>query len=171
MRLLHFHTASKPTLIMNLQAYWRTAPEAEIRGTWCTSCYAEEKKASLEVEGFGVLKEHLIKVKNDEESEEGWVQCDQCERWVHQICGLFNKGRNSEETPYICPECLLRGAHCSETHRTCLPPSIEWQVWKNSSLYNCYRLNLLFRKKQSHAKTNVMRLCNQAIRLTACISF
>ena len=56
-----------------------------------------------------MLKEHLIKVKNDEESEEGWVQCDQCERWVHQICGLFNKGRNSEETPYICPECLLRG--------------------------------------------------------------
>ncbi len=43
--------------------------------------------------------------------EEGWVQCDLCERWVHQICGLFNKGRNKEETPYVCPMCLLAGKH------------------------------------------------------------
>jgi E1A/CREB-binding protein len=38
------------------------------------------------------------------------VQCDHCERWVHQICGLFNKGRNDEDMPYICPMCLLDGA-------------------------------------------------------------
>ena len=36
--------------------------------------------------------------------EEGWVQCDSCEGWVHQICGLFNKGRNDEDMPYqVCP--------------------------------------------------------------------
>ena len=50
------------------------------------------------------------KKRNDEETEEGWVQCDNCERWVHQICGLFNKGRNDEDMPYICPMCLLDGA-------------------------------------------------------------
>ena len=52
----------------------------------------------------------LEKKRNDEETEEGWVQCDHCERWVHQICGLFNKGRNDDDMPYICPMCLLDGA-------------------------------------------------------------
>ena len=37
------------------------------------------------------------------------MQCDVCELWVHQICGLFNKGRNKEDTPYVCPSCLLDG--------------------------------------------------------------
>ena len=92
-----------------MQVYYRTQPSAEMRGTWCTSCYTEEKKTHVECEGFPVEKDSLSKAKNDEESEEGWVQCDTCERWVHQICGLFNKGRNSEETPYVCPTCLLRG--------------------------------------------------------------
>lgn len=55
------------------------------------------------------LQADLEKKKNDEETEEGWVQCDVCELWVHQICGLFNKGRNKEDTPYVCPSCLLDG--------------------------------------------------------------
>lgn len=42
--------------------------------------------------------------------EEGWVQCDRCECWVHQICGLFNKGRNDQDRGYLCPQCLLYGA-------------------------------------------------------------
>jgi hypothetical protein len=41
--------------------------------------------------------------------EEGWVQCDRCEGWVHQICGLFNKGRNDEDRGYLCPHCLMHG--------------------------------------------------------------
>ena len=28
---------------------------------------------------------------------------------MHQICGLFNKGRNNEDRGYICPECLQGG--------------------------------------------------------------
>ena len=41
--------------------------------------------------------------------EEGWVQCDQCEGWVHQICGLFNKGRNDQNRGFLCPFCLRDG--------------------------------------------------------------
>lgn len=37
------------------------------------------------------------------------MQCDNCQGWVHQICGLFNKGRNDEDMPYQCPACLRAG--------------------------------------------------------------
>jgi hypothetical protein len=59
-----------------------------------------------------VRKADLQKKKNDDEIEEGWVQCDACESWVHQICGLFNKGKNDQNVHYLCPKCLMlvRGA-------------------------------------------------------------
>ena len=57
--------------------------------------------------GF-VRKSEIVKRKNDEEIEEYWVQCDCCEGWVHQICGLFNKGRNNANSTYLCPDCLRR---------------------------------------------------------------
>ena len=41
--------------------------------------------------------------------EEGWVQCDDCQGWVHQICGLFNKGNNKENADFHCPACLEEG--------------------------------------------------------------
>ena len=63
----------------------------------------------------GIRQAELEKRRNDEETEEGWVECSRCERWVHQICGLFNKGRNDESVPYICPMCLLEGACLTET--------------------------------------------------------
>lgn len=52
-------------------------------------------------------KADLQKKKNDDEIEEGWVQCDACESWVHQICGLFNKGKNDQNVHYLCPKCLM----------------------------------------------------------------
>ena len=49
------------------------------------------------------------KKKNDEVHEESWVQCDTCERWIHQICGLFNSRQNKEhQSEYSCPACLLK---------------------------------------------------------------
>jgi E1A/CREB-binding protein len=55
-----------------------------------------------------IMKNDLIKKKNDEVHEESWVQCDSCERWVHQICGLFNSRQNKEHhSEYYCPRCLL----------------------------------------------------------------
>lgn len=57
------------------------------------------------------------KRKNDEEIEEGWVQCDACEGWVHQICGMFNKGRNNNDVHYLCPECLVKGVESGQRTR------------------------------------------------------
>lgn len=41
-------------------------------------------------------------------SQEPWVECDSCKRWVHQICALFNSRKNSHEhASYYCPHCVL----------------------------------------------------------------
>jgi E1A/CREB-binding protein len=61
------------------------------------------------LDGFNIRKSDLEKRKNDDEVEEGWVACDQCEGWVHQICGLFNKGRNDQSRGFLCPFCLRDG--------------------------------------------------------------
>jgi E1A/CREB-binding protein len=82
-----------------------------VRGAWCHTCFSDAKGDRIVVEGsINVRKADLIKKKNDEEMEESWVQCDYCEQWVHQICGLFNKGRNDQNVHYLCPECLLKGS-------------------------------------------------------------
>lgn len=62
-------------------------------------------------DGSTLAKNQLVKKKNEDEIEEYWVACDQCEGWVHQICGLFNKGRNKNEVPYLCPCCLAYGLY------------------------------------------------------------
>lgn len=62
-------------------------------------------------------KSELTKHKNDTEIEEPWVQCDNCQGWVHQICGLFNKGRNKEDVHYLCPDCLVVGLETGQRQR------------------------------------------------------
>jgi hypothetical protein len=58
--------------------------------------------------------------------EEGWVQCDSCEGWVHQICGLFNKGRNDEDMPYqVCP-CTTPASSTAQCGRRCIRAD-SWQ--------------------------------------------
>jgi len=75
---------------------------------WCTSCYNElDEKIPIELVDMSIMKADLKKKKNDEVHEESWVQCDDCERWVHQICGLFNTRQNREQhSEYCCPRCL-----------------------------------------------------------------
>eukprot|EP00803_Ostreobium_quekettii_P009731 evm.model.scf_220.10 EVM.evm.TU.scf_220.10 scf_220:112645-117463(-) len=40
-------------------------------------------------------------------AEEPWVQCDRCNAWVHQVCGLFNPQANAQDCSYLCPNCRI----------------------------------------------------------------
>jgi hypothetical protein len=77
---------------------------------WCNSCYNElDEKLPIELPESQIYKRDLVKKKNNEEPEENWVACDDCERWVHQICGLFNARQNKDsDVKYSCPKCLLK---------------------------------------------------------------
>ena len=76
---------------------------------WCNQCFNElDETVPIELIDMTVEKVDLTKKKNDEVHEESWVQCDVCERWIHQICGLFNTRQNKEHhSEYCCPLCLL----------------------------------------------------------------
>jgi E1A/CREB-binding protein len=74
---------------------------------WCHQCFGEIKETHMDVGGTQVDKKTLTKKKNDDVNEEGWVQCETCTRWVHQICALFNGRNNQAETKYHCPACIL----------------------------------------------------------------
>lgn len=104
-----------------VQTFYASSAKADLRGYWCHPCYTETKSEYLDVEGQQVKKEFLDKRKNDEELDEGWVGCDWCYTWVHQICGLFNKGQNNSEVKYHCPHCLHEGMlYCGSNLCMCL---------------------------------------------------
>lgn len=76
---------------------------------WCESCFAEMKpNEPIQLEdGNKVYKKDLQDFKNDALPEEGWVNCDECHSWVHQICALFNGRTNRSTARFICPSCYL----------------------------------------------------------------
>jgi E1A/CREB-binding protein len=76
---------------------------------WCQPCYQELRDGqTIDLGDISIKKEQLIKKKNDEVHEESWVQCDRCERWVHQICALFNTRQNKDQrSEYACPRCTI----------------------------------------------------------------
>lgn len=76
---------------------------------WCHMCFQELKDGkTLELGDITIRKEQLTKKKNDEVHEESWVQCDRCERWIHQICALFNTRQNKDQrSEYACPRCTI----------------------------------------------------------------
>jgi E1A/CREB-binding protein len=55
-----------------------------------------------------IQKKDLQELKNDALPEEGWVNCDECQSWVHQICALFNGRTNKSTATYTCPKCYLQ---------------------------------------------------------------
>jgi len=75
--------------------------------SWCNQCYTELGD-TIDLGTMQVKKEALTKRKNDETHEESWVQCDDCERWIHQVCGLYNTRQDKEnKSAYSCPLCVL----------------------------------------------------------------
>eukprot|EP01018_Ginkgo_biloba_P007798 Gb_24654 [translate_table: standard] len=89
-------------------AMYYTMGTGDTRHYFCIPCYNEVRSDTVEVDGMTIPKSRLEKRKNDEETEEAWVQCDKCEAWQHQICALFNGRRNEGgQAEYTCPNCYV----------------------------------------------------------------
>ncbi|XP_010259946.1 PREDICTED: histone acetyltransferase HAC1-like [Nelumbo nucifera] len=89
-------------------AMYYTVGTGDTRHYFCIPCYNEARGDTIEVDGTPILKAKLEKKRNDEETEEWWVQCDKCEAWQHQICALFNGRRNDGgQAEYTCPNCYI----------------------------------------------------------------
>ncbi|XP_065034087.1 probable histone acetyltransferase HAC-like 1 isoform X1 [Musa acuminata AAA Group] len=95
-------------------AFYYTIGSGETRHYFCIPCYNEARGETIEAEGSTFLKTKLEKKRNDEETEEWWVQCDKCEAWQHQICALFNGRRNDGEAEYTCPNCYVEEIESGE---------------------------------------------------------
>jgi len=94
-------------------APYYTVGTGDTRHFFCIPCYNESRGETIEVEGQTFLKAKLEKKRNDEETEEWWVQCDKCECWQHQICALFNGRRNDGgQAEYTCPNCYVEEVKC-----------------------------------------------------------
>jgi E1A/CREB-binding protein len=89
--------------------YYSTPKNCDIRATLCHSC-VRKSGDTIQLQWSHLLRKHdMEKKKNDAMPGEDWVRCDSCQEWVHQICGLFNKGRNDGKRVFSCPWCLLTG--------------------------------------------------------------
>jgi E1A/CREB-binding protein len=77
---------------------------------WCSSCFEQLKPEEPIIldDGNEVRKCDLQEFKNDALPEEGWVNCDVCHSWVHQICALFNGRTNKSDVRFTCPNCCLK---------------------------------------------------------------
>ncbi|CAI9783593.1 unnamed protein product [Fraxinus pennsylvanica] len=89
-------------------AMYYTNGAGDTRHCFCIPCYNEARGDTIAVDGPSIQKAKMEKKKNDEETEEWWVQCDNCEAWQHQICALFNGRRNDGgQADYTCPNCYV----------------------------------------------------------------
>ncbi|KAJ0247933.1 Histone acetyltransferase HAC12 [Hirschfeldia incana] len=96
-------------------AMYYTIGAGETRHYFCIPCYNESRGDTILAEGTSVPKARLEKKKNDEETEEAWVQCDKCEAWQHQICALFNGRRDDGgQAEYTCPYCYINEVEQNE---------------------------------------------------------
>ena len=102
---------------------------ADKQYAWCNQCFGELKGDTIELGTTKIKKSDLTKRKNDEIHEESWVQCDDCERWIHQICGLYNTRQDKENSnAYSCPLCLMEKKQKAENERVAQMDSIVKEV-------------------------------------------
>ncbi|XP_010476788.1 PREDICTED: histone acetyltransferase HAC12-like isoform X1 [Camelina sativa] len=103
-------------------AMYYTVGGGETRHYFCIPCYNESRGDTVLADETSIQKARLEKKKNDEETEEWWVQCDKCEAWQHQICALFNGRRNDGgQAEYTCPNCYI--VEVEQNERKPLPHS------------------------------------------------
>ncbi|XP_059643127.1 histone acetyltransferase HAC1-like isoform X2 [Cornus florida] len=96
-------TRIKPSLF-----YYHGLDEKGAHHCICPSCFRASRGATISFQGVSISKANLYKACNNEKNEESWVQCNKCEQWQHQICGLYNKKQDSEgKAEYICLKCCL----------------------------------------------------------------
>ncbi|XP_073286278.1 histone acetyltransferase HAC1-like isoform X1 [Primulina huaijiensis] len=89
-------------------AMYYTFGAGDTRHSFCIPCYNEARGDTIVVDRTSIPKTRVEKKKNDDNPEEGWVQCDKCEAWQHQICALFNGKRNDGgQAEYTCPNCYI----------------------------------------------------------------
>lgn len=76
---------------------------------WCQPCYDDLKEHKpIQMADVTLKKSSLDRKKNNEVPEESWVQCDRCERWIHQICALFNTRQNKDQrSEFVCASCTV----------------------------------------------------------------
>ncbi|WZZ83252.1 hypothetical protein YC2023_103824 [Brassica napus] len=103
-------------------AMYYTVGAGETRHYFCIPCFNESRGDTILAEGTSIPKAKLEKKRNDEETEEAWVQCDKCEAWQHQICALFNGRRNDGgQAEYTCTRCYI--TEVEQNERVPLPQS------------------------------------------------
>ncbi|KAB2025246.1 hypothetical protein ES319_D06G137200v1 [Gossypium barbadense] len=130
-------------------AMYYTVGAGDPQHYFCNPCHNESRGDSIVVDGTIIPKARLEKKKNDEETEEWWVQCDKCEAWQHQICALFNGRRNDGgQAEYTCPNCYITEVDRGE--RKPLPQSavLGAKDLPRTILSDCIEQRLFRRLKQ-----------------------
>jgi len=76
---------------------------------WCEECYSTLGEGEIIRLGNGkqTKKVELKKRTNEEAPEEAWIQCDDCESWVHHCCSLFNGDIKKWDGQFVCPKCVM----------------------------------------------------------------
>ncbi|KAK7266743.1 hypothetical protein RIF29_19396 [Crotalaria pallida] len=92
----------------NAAYYLREAEESDTQHFFCTSCY-KNFRGDIKFNETSFAKKLLVKMTNNDESEEAWVECNKCKGWQHQICALYNSNRDVDcSGVYICPRCRMK---------------------------------------------------------------